>query len=117
MQLLLPDYQIDEAFAHAAVATFKLETGRTHQIRVHAQHIGNPILGDPVYRGRILNRWSKGTEGRRLLDVCLKLIDRQALHARSIGFIHPETGRYMHFESQLPSDLQDVTDLLRKHYQ
>ncbi len=105
--------RVDEAFHCAAGVTFRLETGRTHQIRVHAAHIGHPVLGDPTYGGRKLDRWQKGAEAWRVLKGCLELIDRQALHARSLGFVHPLTGQYVHFESALPAEMVAVLDRLR----
>jgi 23S rRNA pseudouridine1911/1915/1917 synthase len=104
-----------EVFQHASLVEFKLETGRTHQIRVHAQHMGCPVLGDHSYGGRKLGRWQKGTEGYRLLSECLKQIDRQALHARILGFRHPDTGRLMCFESAIPQDMRAVLDTLRRN--
>jgi 23S rRNA pseudouridine1911/1915/1917 synthase len=83
----------------------RLETGRTHQIRVHAQHAGHPVFGDPVYGGR--NRVDGIEPSRRpLARRLLGLIDRQALHARRLGFVHPRTGEQVRFDSDLPADFQ-----------
>lgn len=86
----------------------KLETGRTHQIRVHMAHIGHPIVGDPVYGGRM--KPPKGA-APELLDF-LQQFRRQALHARVLGFEHPETGDYLEWESELPADMQQLLTLL-----
>lgn len=88
----------------------KLETGRTHQIRVHMAHIGYPILGDQTYGGRM--KPPKGA-APELLDF-LQAFKRQALHARVLGFEHPETGEYIEWESELPADMQQLLVLLEQ---
>jgi len=90
----------------------RLETGRTHQIRVHMSEMNFPVVGDPVYghSGRI------ETVKDPLLRKKLRALGRQALHARLLGFIHPATGEYMEFESELPDDMKDILDYLKvKH--
>jgi 23S rRNA pseudouridine1911/1915/1917 synthase len=84
-----------------------LETGRTHQIRVHAAHIGHSLIGDPVYGGR--RKLPQGTKGGDEV----KSFERQALHAASLGFRHPVTGEVLYFESPLPSDLAALLAALR----
>lgn len=86
----------------------QLETGRTHQIRVHLAHIGHPVLGDPVYAGR--RRVPPGASPALLC--ALDSLGRQALHAASLKLVHPRTGRQMTFEAPLPQDLQRVVDAL-----
>lgn len=87
----------------------KLETGRTHQIRVHMSHIRYPLVGDPLYGGRL--QIPKGCSGA--LSKVLKNFDRQALHARRLGFIHPQTGEMVSWESELPADMQDLLAALQ----
>lgn len=97
----------------AALATLlecRLETGRTHQIRVHAAHIGHPLIGDRLY-GRAQAAGPPGSEVRRALEA----FPRQALHAARLGFVHPATGRQICFESAPPRDLQTLLDLLRRN--
>ncbi len=92
----------------------KLGTGRTHQIRVHLSHEGHPVLGDPVYGGRNPRR---GVLSKREMDLAaraLELIDRQALHAGELSFVHPRTGETMAFKIPLPSDMAAVMDLFRR---
>ncbi len=97
-------YSTKELLAHSALVECRLETGRTHQVRVHMSHIGHPLLGDPVY-GRAKGKFS---------DVLAKLsFRRQALHAASLGFIHPIKGEKLHFESPLPADMQELLSQLR----
>lgn len=107
-------YEIVEAFGYSSLVEFRLETGRTHQIRVHAAHIGNPIFGDTTYGGDRV-RYGKDEGQRRAFYRNLFLqIPRQALHARSLGFKHPTTGQEMDFEVEMPADMLHVTGRLRK---
>lgn len=101
-------YRIKERFRSHTLVQCSLETGRTHQIRVHMAHIGYPIVGDPVYGGRM--RLPRGASPE-LLDF-LQRFRRQALHARALGLVHPETGEYMEWESELPDDMQQLLRLL-----
>jgi len=91
----------------------KLGTGRTHQIRVHLSHTGNPVLGDPVYGGRRIRKGSLSKSEIELATRALSLIDRQALHAGELSFVHPLTGESMRFEAPPPTDMQSVLDVIR----
>ena len=86
-------------------------TGRTHQIRVHLSHIGYSIVGDPAYGGR--NRAVK-TARSQAVKLALEKLSRQALHARILGFIHPNTNEYMEFSAPIPEDIQNVIDALEQ---
>ncbi|HSF13818.1 MAG TPA: RluA family pseudouridine synthase [Erythrobacter sp.] len=98
-------YKTLERFDHAALIECRLETGRTHQVRVHCASIGHALLGDPVY-GRI---------PKPLRSVLEELgFARQALHAAELGFVHPLTGESIHFRSDLPADMQELIDQLRR---
>ena len=110
------EYQVLEEFDYLSLVRLKLRTGRTHQIRVHLHHIGHPVLGDPTYGGRRI-AWG-GTEKKKKDEVqhLLKIISRQALHAKTIGFIHPTTKEVMRFDSNLPSDMQEVLNYLKNKY-
>jgi 23S rRNA pseudouridine1911/1915/1917 synthase len=90
-----------------------LETGRTHQIRVHFSEMQRPIVGDPVYGGAGRTRSLGDPELRRMVEH----LNRQALHARLLGFIHPESGEYMEFTSPLPDDMQSIVDYLQRKHQ
>ncbi len=90
-----------------------LETGRTHQIRVHFSEMQRPIVGDPVYGGAGRTKSLSDPELRSLVE----RLNRQALHARLLGFIHPESGDYMEFTSPLPDDMQSIVDYLQRKHQ
>lgn len=111
----ITEYEVLEEFEYLSLVRLKLRTGRTHQIRVHLHHIGHPVFGDPTYGGRRI-AWG-GTEKKKKEEVqkLLKLISRQALHARTIGFVHPVTREKMKFGSELPEDMAEVVKILRKN--
>jgi 23S rRNA pseudouridine1911/1915/1917 synthase len=103
-------WKVIRRFLHFDLAEFRLETGRTHQIRVHFSSLGHPILGDPLYGGR------KGLSSIEPppLRKGLQNLHRQALHAATLGFVHPITGEYLTFSSPLPADLNEIIRLLEK---
>ena len=103
--------KVIERFGFAALAEFRLETGRTHQIRVHAAHIGHPLLGDPVY-GRARTYPESLAEELRL---SLAQFRRQALHAAALGFTHPVEGTWLSFSTPLHDDMEALVDGLRRN--
>lgn len=109
----LTRYRTLERHAHTALLAFSLETGRTHQIRVHAQHIHHPILGDPTYGGQAVRYGPAGGSRATFFERLFEAMPRPALHARSLGFEHPETGERVHFEVDMPEDMQHVLERLR----
>ena len=104
-------YRVVEQFGEHTWLRVRLETGRTHQIRVHMAHIRHPIVGDPVYGGR--PRLPPGAEDM-LVDV-LRHFGRQALHARRLTLRHPESGETLSFEAPLPEDMDELIELLRDY--
>jgi 23S rRNA pseudouridine1911/1915/1917 synthase len=102
-------YRIAERLPGHTLLRIKLETGRTHQIRVHMAHIHHPLLGDPVYGGRLKLPAGAGSE----LVTALRAFRRQALHAETLGFEHPESGEWMEWHSELPEDMQDLLQVMR----
>lgn len=110
----LTEYRVLERFDLCDLLSIRLKTGRTHQIRVHLSYLNHPVLGDPDYGGR--QKWIKGIHDkhRPLAQKLLTSIDRQALHAKKLGFTHPRTKEDKEFESALPKDIQSILDLLRK---
>tara|TARA_B110000503_G_scaffold135913_1_gene217322 strand:+ start:9353 stop:10429 length:1077 start_codon:yes stop_codon:yes gene_type:complete len=108
-------YKVLERLGPVTLVECKLETGRTHQIRVHMQHMGHPLFGDVTYGG---NRPVKGVLGgkyRSFLHNCFEILPRQALHARSLAFTHPGTNARMNFETPLPDDLEQILDRWRSY--
>lgn len=107
------EYTVVEQFEYLALVSLKLRTGRTHQIRVHLSHINHPVFGDPTYNGRRI-MWGPGTPRQKSeVSALLKVMTRQALHAKTIGFIHPSTGQTMGFDSSIPDDMSVVLGTLR----
>jgi 23S rRNA pseudouridine1911/1915/1917 synthase len=101
-------YKVLERFGYVTLIQCKLETGRTHQIRAHMQHIGHSLFNDETYGG---NRILKGTtfaKYKQFVDNCFDILPRHALHAKSLGFNHPLSGKYVHFDSELPDDMLTV---------
>ena len=107
------NYETLEAMAHTSLCRFKLETGRTHQIRVHAKHLGHPILGDQTYGGDTVRSGAETKKRKQFVANLFEAMPRQALHAHTLGFEHPMTGEAMDFEAPLPADMQHVLDRLR----
>ena len=106
-------WRVLERFGAAALLEVRLESGRTHQIRVHMAHLGMPVVGDPVYGGRGKNQLS-GTEAQRRLAVALLgMLPRQALHAAELALEHPVTGRSLRWTSAVPEDMSRALALLR----
>ncbi len=93
---------------YVSLVECKLETGRTHQIRAHMRHIGHPLFGDLEYDGTRIWKGTVFTKYKQFVNNCLNILPRQALHAKSLGFIHPTTGKKMFFESDLPDDMVEV---------
>lgn len=106
-------WRVLERFGLATLVECRLETGRTHQIRVHMAALRHPVVGDPVYGGRVKKVLSLRQSERSLADALLRLLRRQALHATELEFAHPVTKALLHFESVPPSDLREALDRLR----
>ncbi len=101
-------YRILKSLRYISLIECELETGRTHQIRAHLQHIGNPLFGDTTYGGDRVVKGTVFSKYKAFVENCFKMLPRQALHAKSLGFIHPRTNERMYFESELPEDMQAV---------
>lgn len=108
-------YKVLERFHYVTLLECRLETGRTHQIRVHMQYIKHPLFGDEVYGGNKILRGTVTSKYSKFVENCFKILPRQALHAMSLGFIHPVTGKEMYFESPLPDDMQQVIEKWRAY--
>lgn len=108
-------YRLLRDLRYVSLIECKLETGRTHQIRAHMKYLGHPLFNDAMYGGNEVLKGTTFTKYKQFVDNCFKIIPRQALHAKTLGFIHPVTKQYLQFDSELP---QDFTDVLEKwdHY-
>lgn len=98
-------YQVIERLGYVSVVKCVLETGRTHQIRVHMKHIGHPLFNDARYGGDQILRGTTSSHYRQFVNNCFDTCPRQALHARTLGFVHPATGQEMFFNSEIPDDI------------
>ncbi len=107
-------YQVLERLGYVTFARCVLETGRTHQIRVHMKHIGHTLFNDERYGGDQILRGTQSGKYRQFVENCFKACPRQALHARTLGFTHPRTGEEMNFSSELPDDITALLDKWRK---
>jgi 23S rRNA pseudouridine1911/1915/1917 synthase len=108
-------YEVLERLGYVTLVRCKLDTGRTHQIRAHMRHIGHPIFGDPKYGGNRIVKGTTFTKYKQFIDNCFAILPRQALHAQTLGFEHPRTGKFMKFESETPDDMQEVLEKWRKY--
>ncbi len=106
-------YRVLQRFELLTMVEVKLETGRTHQIRVHFSHIGHPLFGDATYGGRNARFGKLTTSQRTVCAEYLALMKRQALHAKTLGFYHPVKEEWMQFESELPEDMQNLIKMMR----
>ena len=106
----ITEYRILNDFLYLSLLEIRLKTGRTHQIRVHLNHINHPVFGDPEYNGRKSQIYRLPSHLQKRGAQLLKSISRQALHAKSLQFIHPETNQTMKFDSDLPIDMQQLLD-------
>lgn len=108
-------FRVLEKFGYVTLIECELETGRTHQIRAHMKYIGHPIFNDETYGGNIILKGTTFSKYKQFVNNCFKLIPRQALHAKSLGFVHPRTGEKLFFDSELPDDFSKVLDKWRKY--
>jgi 23S rRNA pseudouridine1911/1915/1917 synthase len=108
-------YKVLERFGYVTLISCKLETGRTHQIRVHMKHIGHTLFNDERYGGNLILKGTTFTKYKQFIDNCFKTLPRQALHAKTLGFIHPNTGKMMRFDTEVPKDMADCIEKWRNY--
>jgi 23S rRNA pseudouridine1911/1915/1917 synthase len=108
-------YKTLKNLRYVSLVECKLETGRTHQIRAHMKHIGHPLFNDATYGGNQVVKGTVFSKYKQFVDNCFEVMPRQALHAKTLGFVHPHSGKFVQFESELP---EDFVQLLEKweHY-
>lgn len=103
-------YNILKRIGYVSLVECQLETGRTHQIRVHMKYINHPLFNDSTYGGDQILRGTTFTKYKQFVQNCFKLLPRQALHAKTLGFVHPTSGEKMQFNTELPEDMQAVIE-------
>lgn len=108
-------YKVLERFGYITLVECKLETGRTHQIRVHFKHIGHPLFNDNEYGGDAILKGINSSKYKQFIQNCFALLPRQALHAKTLGITHPITGEKLFFDSEIPEDMQAVIEKWRKY--
>lgn len=108
-------YKVLERFAFCTLVECRLETGRTHQIRVHMKHIGHTLFNDDRYGGNDVLKGLTTTKYRQFVRNCFEVCPRQALHAKTLGFVHPRTGEQLFFDSELPDDMQALIEKWRRY--
>ncbi len=108
-------FRVLERFNYVTLVELRLETGRTHQIRVHMRHIGHPLFNDATYGGGHIVKGTVFTKYKQFVENCFKILPRHALHAKELGFKHPKTKEYIQFDSELPDDMQQVIEKWRTY--
>jgi len=106
----ITNYEVLSRMNYVNLVKCTLETGRTHQIRVHMKHIGHTLFNDERYGGDSILKGTTFTKYKQFVENCFKLLPRQALHAKTLGFIHPKTGEFMQFDSELPEDFKSCIE-------
>ena len=108
-------YKVLERFNYVTLITCELETGRTHQIRAHMKHVGHPLFNDAPYGGDKIRKGTLFAKYKQFVENCFQIIPRQALHAQTLGFIHPTKKEIVYFESELPEDFTQVLEKWRAY--
>ena len=106
----ITNYEVLSRLNYVSLVKCTLETGRTHQIRVHMKHIGHTLFNDERYGGDSILKGTTFTKYKQFVENCFKLLPRQALHAKTLGFIHPKSGKFMQFDSEIPDDFQSCIE-------
>ncbi len=110
-------YKVLERLGYVTLVSCRLETGRTHQIRVHMKYIGHTLFNDERYGGEKILKGTTFSKYKQFVDNCFKILPRQALHARTLGFMHPVTNEFMRFESPIPADMEACIEKWRNYSQ
>jgi 23S rRNA pseudouridine1911/1915/1917 synthase len=110
-------YKVLERFGYVTLVECQLETGRTHQIRAHMKHIGHTLFNDARYGGDRILKGTSFTKYKQFVENCFSLLPRQALHAKTLGFDHPVTGKKMQFDTSIPEDFENAIQKWRQYSQ
>lgn len=110
-------YKVIERFGYVSLLQCQLETGRTHQIRAHMKHFGHPLFNDARYGGNAVLKGTSFTKYRQFVENCFSLLPRQALHAKTLGFEHPTSGKRLQFDSPMPKDFNAAIEKWRQYAQ
>ena len=108
-------FKVIERLTYVTLVQCKLETGRTHQIRAHFKHIGHTLFNDERYGGNEILKGTTFTKYKQFVENCFKVLPRQALHAKTLGFTHPTTGEFMQFDSPMPEDIKNCLEKWRTY--
>lgn len=108
-------WKVIERFGYVTLVECKLETGRTHQIRAHMKYIGHPLFNDAMYGGNEIRKGPMFTKYKQFVENCFEMCPRQALHAKSLAFVHPATKKWLVFDSELPDDMKAVIEKWRQY--
>jgi 23S rRNA pseudouridine1911/1915/1917 synthase len=108
-------YKVIQRFGYVTLIECVLETGRTHQIRAHLKYIGHPLFNDDTYGGNQILKGTTFSKYKQFIENCFKILPRQALHAKSLGFTHPSTKKFLQFDSALPDDMQELIEKWEKY--
>ena len=108
-------YKVLERLSYVTLIECQLETGRTHQIRAHMRHIGHPLFSDATYGGDKILKGTVFSKYKQFVENCFELMPRQALHAQTLGFMHPSKKTHIHFEAAMPADFSAVLEKWRKY--
>lgn len=108
-------WHVVERFGYVTLNEYRLETGRTHQIRAHSRYIGHPLFNDAMYGGDVILKGTTFSKYKQFIDNCFKLMPRHALHAKELGFVHPTNNKEMMFVSELPDDMNAVIEKWRNY--
>ena len=111
----ITNYEVLSRLNYVSLVKCILETGRTHQIRVHMKHLGHTLFNDERYGGNMILKGTTFTKYKQFVDNCFKILPRQALHAKTLGFTHPKSGKFLEFDSKLPNDFSSCIDKWEKY--
>jgi 23S rRNA pseudouridine1911/1915/1917 synthase len=109
-RVAITHYKVLKSLRYVSLIECNLETGRTHQIRAHMKFIGHPIFNDTLYGGNEIAKGTVFSKYKQFVDNCFKIIPRQALHAKTLGFVHPVTKEFLRFDSELPDDFREAVE-------